>query len=151
MNYWFIQWTEREVRDFSQQSDFMMDCLGHNASNFKKKAQRGDIVWIHSIISGSHYLLGKMKLDVLLDREETEQEIERSLSTVKYEEYWINHWDWVPMKQIDMGEFPLELNFFPLSKLPNEYKSGQYLRTPRILSPLDHNRLLEFWNEHSEN
>ncbi len=149
MNYWFVQWTENEFREFSKQSNFLMDCLGHNAPNFKKKASRGDIVWIHSIISGSHCLLGAMKLDVLLDRGETEEEIQRSLATVKYEEYWVNQWDWIPMKQVDMGDLPMELNFFPLNRLPEGYKSGQYLRTPRILSPLDHNRLLQFWNEHS--
>ena len=152
MNHWFVQWTKNEVGKFEQHDDFMMDCIGHNAANWKKNAQRGDIVWIHSVDAPNqtHYLLGKMKLDVLLNRDDTMEVIGRDLSTIKYEEYWINKWEWEEMKKLNMGDLARELNFFPLHRLPDDYMSGQFLRTPRTLSPVDHNKLLDFWNNHPE-
>ena len=152
MNHWFVQWRKKEVEKFEQQDDFLMDCIGHKAPNWKKNAQRGDIVWIHFVDAPNqiHYLLGKMKLDVLLNRADTMEVIGRNLRTVKYEKYWINKWTWEEMKQINMGGLARELNFFPLDRLQGDYMSKQHLRTPRTLSPVDHNKLLEFWNNHSE-
>ena len=152
MNHWFVQWTKNEVGEFEQHNDFMMDCIGHNAASWKKNAQRGDIVWIHFVDSPNqtHYLLGKMKLDELLNREHTMEIIGRDLSTVKYEQYWINEWEWEKMKKLNMADLARELNFFPLNRLPEDYMSGQFLRTPRTLSLVDHNKLLNFWNNHPE-
>tara|TARA_B110000008_G_C16613393_1_gene421362 strand:- start:128 stop:595 length:468 start_codon:yes stop_codon:yes gene_type:complete len=152
MNHWFVQWTKKEVGEFEHHDNFMMDCIGHNASNWKKNARRGDIVWIHYVDAPNqnHYLLGKMKLDILLNRDETMEAIGRDLSTVKYEEYWLNLWDWEEMKKLEMGELAGKLNFFPLNRLPDNYMSGQFLRTPRILSPVDHSKLLDFWNNYPE-
>ena len=39
MNHWFVQWTKNEVGKFEQHDDFMMDCIGHKAANWKKNAQ----------------------------------------------------------------------------------------------------------------
>lgn len=146
MTYWFIQWTEREVKEFLDQPDFMMDCIGNNASNFKKNATRKDIVWINATFEGDHRLLGTMELGELCNREYTEQFIERSLVTIKYDSYWINTLEWIPIQTVVMDEdFIFSLNFLPVSPLPTDYKSGQHLRTPRILSPLDHQKLNDFW------
>ena len=143
------------MNDFNYISSDQLQYLFIHTSiypNFINDADRGDIVWVHSIVSGTHYLIGKMKLDVLLDREETEKVIKRDLSTVHYDEYWINQWKWEPLRLVDMGDkFPRKLNFLPLNRLKENYKTTQTLRVPRILSPLDHNRLMEFWNSSTHN
>ena len=146
MTIWFIQWTEKEVKEFLGKRDFMMDCIGNGNKNFVNRATPKDIVWIHAIVEGKHKLLGTMELGTEYNREETERIIGRSLATVKYDSYWINTLDWIPIQTVDMDEdFVRGLNFLPIDRLPEGYKSTQKLRVPKELSPLDHRKLSDFW------
>jgi len=153
MTHWFVQWTEKQVKKFRENSDFMMDCIGSNSTTWKKNAKRNDIVWVHSNISGSHYLLGKMKLESLHTPEDTEEIIGRKLVTGKrYNEYWINMWEWEVMREIEMKDnFAFEINFLPINPLKEGYMSTQRLRTPQNISSVDHSKILDYWNSNIEN
>ena len=57
MTIWFIQWTEKEVKELLGKRDFMMDCIGNGNKNFINRATPKDIVWIHAIVEGKHNAL----------------------------------------------------------------------------------------------
>lgn len=123
------------------------ESIGHAGSNQFGKLEPGDTVWPISSDEDGLFLLGRIPVDEVVDREEAEE---------KFDDPWDADWHIVAMSdariaqsRLDFEELVPRLSFDGKVKIVTGTPSHHHFRAMRKLSPASSSFLASKWDNHT--